>query len=148
MSDISFVDVYDSREAGKEFLYRLLALRSIEPDTNISHRELPGYAEHCRFVNSRPYPHWFIISNEQGEWIGYVSATVRNEIGIVMLPQHRRKGYGAAAVKKIMEYHRVEAQPSAVRGTWLANVAPSNHPSHLLFKKLGGKVIQITYELP
>ena len=81
--------------------------------------------------------------------MGYVSATHINEIGVVILKAHRRKGYAMAAVKGLMEMHKPhKARPSVINGHWLANVNPVNAPSRALFEELGGRLIQVTYELP
>jgi RimJ/RimL family protein N-acetyltransferase len=80
--------------------------------------------------------------------MGYISATRRNEIGIVLMRDFRGRGYGSQALMMFMEnYQPLAAVPSERRGAWVANVAPGNHRSHALFRKLGGRVIQHTYEL-
>ena len=42
-----------------EFLYDLLKNRN--PRANISHKKLPSFAKHIKFIESRPYSKWYII---------------------------------------------------------------------------------------
>ena len=41
------------------FLYTLLENR--DPSYNISHKIMPSYDEHERFVKTRPYTNWYVI---------------------------------------------------------------------------------------
>ena len=43
------------------FLYELLSERN--PNANISHKKLPTYKQHVKFVMSKPYFKWYIIKN-------------------------------------------------------------------------------------
>lgn len=130
-----------------DFLYALIAERMTEPSVNIS-ATMPSLEEHRGFVRRMPYRFWYLIENDDYERIGYVSATGLNEIGIVLLKAHRGKGHGPWAVKELMRLHEpLPAVPSQRRGCWLANVAPNNRRSKGMFKALGGKLIQVTYEL-
>jgi len=62
-----------------EFLYELLKMR--DPLTNISHKKLPTYDEHVRFVMKKPYKKWYIIkSNDQK--VGSIYLSLEDEIGI------------------------------------------------------------------
>ncbi|MEK9736784.1 MAG: hypothetical protein VW239_05635, partial [Candidatus Nanopelagicales bacterium] len=51
----------------------------------------------------------------------------------------QRKGHARAAVFELMRMHP---------GKFLANVNPANAASCNLWESLGGKLIQVTYELP
>lgn len=145
---IRLVDVYKAdREKAIRFLYELVKQRITEPEVNIS-ATMPTWQQHRQFVCRKPYRHWYLIEVE-GVWVGYVSATDRNEIGIVIRKEHRGKGYGPAAVQELKRLHEpLPAIPSSRRGRWLANVNPRNQHSRAMFEKLGGELIQVTYELP
>lgn len=118
------------------FLYSLLQERPAE--ANISHRQMPSWEDHCAFVRSSPYYVWCLIM-DKGERVGSIYLTHQFEIGIHIAKAHQGRGYATAAVKELM---------SRFPGRrFLANVAPGNEPSHQLWRKLGGKVIQHTYEL-
>lgn len=152
---IRLLDVYKEdgspRPLAVSFLFDLIAQRMTEPEVNIS-ATMPSLAEHRKFVNGLPYRCWYLIEeviDNTDRLVGYVSATRRNEIGVVLLKAHRGKGFGAAAVKLLMEQHPpLPAVPSERSGRYIANVNPANeHSKHLFGEKLGGKLIQITYEL-
>lgn len=145
---IKLVNVYTdgkAQESVVEMLYELLLERPQE--ANISHSKMPTYAEHEAFVATIPYEHWYAIIAHQTT-VGAVSATRQNELGIGILKAHQRQGYAASALTQFMLDHKpLPAVPSLRRGTWLANVAPGNPASHALFRALGGKIIQTTYQI-
>lgn len=128
-----------------EFLYELIAERMTEPEVNIS-ATMPSIEQHRQFVHRRPYRAWYLIENEDGERVGYVSATDRNEIGIVLMKAHRGKGYGPMAVKLLKEeIEPLPAMPSVRCGYWLANINPTNEKSRAMFEGLGFRLLQVTY---
>lgn len=143
------VDVYRHGKVAPgaiEFLYELLKERPAE--ANISHSELPPIEKHRQFVMRRPYRSWFLIENEEGERVGALYLTERNEIGIAIAKQHHRKGYAREAIAYVLaNIPPLEAVPSVRRGRYIANVAPGNEASRYLFERMGGKLIQVTYEL-
>lgn len=119
-----------------EFLYELLKMR--DPRTNISHRKLPTYDEHVRFVMKKPYKKWYIIkSNDQK--VGSIYLSLEDEIGISIKKEFQRKGIGRKAVKLLMEKNP--------RTRYLANVAPNNIKHQEFFKKLGFTGLQYIYEI-
>lgn len=130
-------------------LYDLLIERSQEEDAsvNISHRALPTYAQHWDFVRSAPYYRWYLIYDNE-EFVGSISITKRNEIGIVLKRKARGCGFGKSAVKRIIETEvPLPAVPGERSGKFLANINPNNARSIALFTGLGFKHIQNTYEL-
>lgn len=131
-----------------EFLFELIQERMTEPEVNIS-ATMPTIEQHRQFVHRRPYRAWYLIENDDGERVGYVSVTDRNEIGIVLLKAHRRKGYGSAAVLELMrQVEPLPPVPSVRRGAWIANINPANKASIAMFESLGARHIQNTYEVP
>ena len=149
-SMLKFLDVYKAGDAGMEFLYLLMQER--EPEINISHRGLPTFEQHRQFVTRRPYRFWYILERapegrEDVTWIGTVSATPANEIGVVLRKQYRGNGFGPMAVRMLMQMHRPNpAEPGVRNGNWLANIAPGNAHSQHVFQALGFREIQRTYE--
>lgn len=117
-------------------LYELLRERT--PEQSISHKEMPTFEQHKTFVKSKPYNVWYLIKNDAGEFIGSSYLTHQREIGIFIFNRFQGQGYGEEAIRAMMAKHP---------GKILANVNPSNEPSQHLFEKLGGKLIQITYEI-
>ena len=132
---IKFVSVYED-PSYTSMLYDLLDERT--PEQSISHKAMPDWEDHCEFVESRPYKHWYMIECDENGTVGTTYLTNQNEIGISIFNQFKGNGYGVRAVTLLMETHK---------GPFLANVSPLNKPSRNLFEKLGGQIIQVTYKL-
>lgn len=154
---IELLNLYEGmapRLHAEHFLYELMKERQDDPHVNISHAELPSWDAHLAFVRSVPYFHWDLIveKNETtGErlWVGYVSATHRNEIGIIVQRQARFRGVGRDAVWLFMnKYVPLPPLASERPGRWIANINPANAASIRMFKKLGFNLIQHTYAAP
>lgn len=151
---IRLVDVYTRPEA-LQFLYELLRQRSEEDDpyVNISHRQLPTVDQHQAFFTSKPYRHWWMIeyaAKMDAPWepAGTILLTKRNEIGIVLLRSHRRRGIGRAAVQWVLDnYQPLPGVASDRLGSFVAHINPANYASIRLFTGAGGKHISNTYEL-
>lgn len=138
------------REGGVEALYELLRERSTEadPHVNISHRRLPSFQEHQRFVRSRPYRAWLFVKAD-GLVAGNLTITKLNEIGIVLSADYRGKGVGRWAVGELLRRFRpLPAIPAARSGRFVANINPKNERSIRLFTGLGAVLLQQTYEFP
>ena len=119
-----------------QFLYELLSER--DPKVNISHKKMPTFEEHVRFVMSKPYSKWYIIQLKN-QSVGSIYLTDKNEIGIFMKKELQGKGIGRKALQLLMKLNP--------RSRYLANVNPHNTNSIKFFKKNGFKLIQYTYEL-
>ena len=145
----SLLDIYGARvpfQQAVQFLYQLLRERPSE--ATISHGAMPTFEQHRAFVTRQPYRKWFIIATGDGEWVGALNLTDRNEIGIAILKTHQRRGYAIAALQCLqVTVEPLQAEPGVRRGRFVANVALANNASHALFLKAGGEGIQITYEL-
>ena len=118
------------------FLYDLLKQR--DPHVNISHKKMPTYDEHIKFVMSKPYSKWYIIQCNNKS-IGSIYLSKQNEIGIFLLYDMQGKGIGQQVLRLIMKKHP--------RSRYLANINPMNKNSMEFFTKNGFKLIQYTYEL-
>jgi RimJ/RimL family protein N-acetyltransferase len=133
----------------KHILYDLLMERSTEEDenVNISHRTLPTWDEHMKFVASNPYRAWYLGFFDEAP-IGYVSLTYRNEVGIVLFKKYRGMGFGLKLLRIMLSLHDpLPAVPAIRNGNFIANINPKNEASIKLFEGLGFKHIQNTYEL-
>jgi len=118
-----------------KFLYELLAER--DPIANISHKKMPTYGEHVKFVMSKPYTIWQIIYYKSKK-AGSVYLTNQNEIGIFLKKNNHGKGIGSKVLKMVIERNGP--------GRYLANISPKNKKSIEFFKNNGFKLIQHTYE--
>lgn len=119
-----------------EFLYELLKER--DDKMNISHKKMPTFNQHVKFVNSKPYSKWYVIvlNNQK---IGSIYITQINEIGIFLKKEFHKKGLGDKILQLLMQMNP--------KDRYLANVNPQNKKSIDFFKKNGFNIIQHTYEL-
>jgi RimJ/RimL family protein N-acetyltransferase len=132
----ALVSVYRLPKAAPPILYQLLQERDAR--VNISHRTMPTWKEHLRFIARHPYDVWYMIRSEQ-EYVGAIYLTAMNEIGIGILARWRGRGYGPAAIKVLMRKHP--------RERFLANINPNNVKSIGMFTDMGFHIIQKTFEL-
>ncbi len=128
------IDVYET-SASVDTLYQLLKERPAL--ANISHREMPTWEQHKKFVGSRPYTAWYVIAG-RGEFLGAVYLTKADEIGVFLFQKYQGRGHAKRAIRSLMALHP--------RGRYLANIAPGNEPSLDLFKRMGFTKSQETYE--
>jgi len=119
-----------------EFLYDLLKNRN--PDFNISHKKMPSFKEHVKFVNSNPYSKWYIIK-QNNKKIGSIYLSKQNEIGIFLMKNVQGQNIGTKILKLLIT--------KTPRKRFLANINPNNKKSIKFFKKNGFKLIQYTFEL-
>lgn len=123
-------------ESDYEFLFDLLKER--KSINNISHKKMPTYTQHTKFVRSKPYPKWYIvILNKQK--IGSVYLTTLNEIGL-----HFKKEFYQNKLDRIVLDLIMKKNP---RARYLININPKNKEKMKFLKKNGFKLIQYTYEL-
>jgi hypothetical protein len=118
-------------EKDYKFLYDLLKNRN--PKENISHRDMPTYREHLRFIKNHTYSKYYIIYIEDIR-IGRVYITEKGEIGISLLKKYNR-------LKKIL-FKNFSFHPLVK----FVNVSPKNKLDQKILKSLGYKIIQYTYE--
>ncbi len=119
-----------------EFLFALLKERPAH--ANISHRRMPSWDDHVKFIASCPYEAWYIIEDDEGADCGSVYLTKADELGVFVWSTERGKGYGRAAVAEVMRRHP--------RRRFVANIAPMNRESQSFFASFGFKLIQYTME--
>ena len=118
------------------FLYKLLTERG--PFVSISHKNVPPYKQHVKFVTSKPYSSWYIISYENKK-IGSIYLSKQNEIGISIV-----KRYDNFFLKQISLEILFKKNP---RKRYIANCNPKNSSLIKFYKKNGFKLIQYSYEL-
>lgn len=133
---MKFVNVDAGNTDHIGFLYWLLSERTLEQ--SISHKAMPSFSEHTVFVRSHPYHVWWLLKVGD-EFVGSLYVTHQNEIGIFILRSQQRKGYARGAVLELNRRHP---------GRLFANVNPANEASRRFWEAFGGKLIQVTYELP
>jgi len=117
------------------FLYQLLKERN--PIANISHKKMPSYSQHVKFVTSKPYSIWCIIYYNEQE-VGSIYLSKQNEIGIFVKKEFQKMGFGTKALQLFMKKYP--------KKQFLANINPKNKNSIKFFKENNFKLIQHTYE--
>jgi len=119
-----------------KFLYDLLKNR--DPRANISHKKMPTYKEHVKFVKSKPYTKWYIIEYEKNR-VGSIYLSKDNEIGIFLKKGKQKKNIGTTALNIL-----IQKNP---RKRYLANINPKNTISKNFFIKNKFYLLSYTYEL-
>jgi RimJ/RimL family protein N-acetyltransferase len=142
---MQFHEVYSTPGAA-DILWDLMLEREGENEHNISFK-MPMRDEHEAFIANTPYAHWYLIESD-GEWLGYVSVSWRNEIGIVLFKEHRGKGVGREALRRLLAIaFPLPGEAANFPGHFVANINPSNEHSIRLFQSLGFELVQHTYAL-
>lgn len=131
-----------------EFLFDLLKER--DSRVNISHKKMPAYASHVKFIESKPYKKWYIVyfveflsrsklPRYNKTKVASIYLSKNNEIGIFVLKKFQGMDVGKFALSEL-----IKRNP---KKRYLANVSPKNKKSSKFFKNNGFKLIQYTYEL-
>ena len=133
---VSLIELKTIRKSDIGFLYEILSERtSIE---NISHKEMPSYNKHVKFVLSKPYKKWYIIYYKKQKF-GSIYLTNLNEIGI-----HFKK----IPISDFLITKSIDLLINKNPGKrFLINISPNNPKFIKIIKKKGLKLIQHTYEL-
>ena len=118
-----------------KFLFDLLKER--DPRVNISHKKMPTYSQHTKFIKSKPYSKWYIILKSKQK-IGSIYLSKNDEIGIFLSKKFQGKNVGNFALNELMKKNP--------RKRFLANVNPKNKKSISFFKNNNFKLIQYTFE--
>ena len=138
MMRLRMVDPWCS-SADFQVLYTMMKERLDDPQTNISHKELPTLVDHIAFMRSNPYLAWFMITDEHDYTnLGAVYLTRQREIGLYIRPWFRGKGIGREVVAEMR---------ARFPGPILANVNPENVNARQFWERMGGKLLQVTYAL-
>ena len=133
---ISLISLRTVRDSDGEFLFELLKER--DPQANISHKKMPSYDEHIKFIKSKPYTRWYIILKSK-QRVGSIYLSKNDEIGIFLSKEYQKKNIGNTALVEL-----IRKNP---RKRYLANVNPKNKKSIKFFKNNNFKLIQNTYEI-
>ena len=118
-----------------KFLFDLLNER--DHRVSISHKKMPTYNQHTKFIKSKPYSKWYIILKSKQK-IGSIYLSKNDEVGIFISKKFQGKNIGNHALNELMKKN--------TRKRFLANVNPKNKKSITFFKNNGFKLIQYTFE--
>jgi hypothetical protein len=118
-----------------DFLYTLLEERS--SIVNISHKKIPTFLQHKKFIKLNPYSYWYMVFLKNTK-IGTLYLTNLNEIGLHIKKEFKNLKIESMILEKLFHKHP--------RDRYLVNLNPKNEIAVKLFKKRGFKLIQHTYE--
>ena len=118
-----------------KFLFDLLKDRELS--ANISHKKMPSYKQHIKFIKSKPYQKWYIIEKNRKK-LGTIYFSKQNEIGIHFLPGIRSELIMQTAIQELIRKNPGEK--------YFTNVNPKNHSLIKFFEKNGFSLVQYTFE--
>jgi len=110
-----------------KFLFDLLQER--DKRANISHKKMPTYASHIKFIESKPYKKWYVIimnDSDDAKKVGSIYLSKTDEIGIFILKKFQEKNIGKFALSELMKRNPQKR--------YLANVSPKNKKSLYFFE--------------
>ena len=116
-----------------KFLFNHLKERN--PRENISHKKMPTYDEHVKFVLSKPYSKWYIIF-EKNKKIGSVYLTKADELGL-----HLKKEYFTERILKDVLENLMKNEQNK---RFVFNVSPRNKKLMKFLQKNGYVISQQT----
>ena len=132
MIDLKLREVGDS-DSG--FLYKLLKKRDLK--ANLSHKKMPSYKQHIKFIKSKPYQKWYIIEKNRKK-LGTIYFSKQNEIGIHFLPEIQSELISQASIQEL-----IRKNP---KKKYFTNVSPKNQRLIKFFEKNGFFLFQYTFE--
>jgi len=135
MNRLVYISVYGTKEPEQGMYERLLykLLEERKPYQNISHKKMPTFVDHVKFVRGKPYKNWCIVQEEDtNQFLGSIYITNQDEIGIFLFDQFQYKGYGKRILNDVFEIC-----PDIP--LFKANIAPLNSASLAFFTNNGFK---------
>ena len=118
------------------FLYELL--KNKDPNSNISHKKMPSYDEHVKFVMSEPYTIWYIIECDKKN-AGAIYLSKQDEIGMSCNNHYEDEKIVEPALKLLMKLNP--------RKRYLARVSPKDVKSQEFLLKNGFTGLEYIYEM-
>ena len=118
------------------FLYELL--KSKDPNANISHKKMPSYDEHVKFVMSKPYTNWYIIEYDKKN-VGTIYLSKQDEIGISINNDYEYDQIVKPALELLMKLNQ--------RNRYLANTSSKDVRSQEFLLKNGFTSLEYVYEM-
>ena len=118
------------------FLYDLL--KNKDPNANISHKKMPSYDEHVKFVMSKPYTNWYIIEYDKKN-VGAIYLSKQDEIGISINKDYEYEQIVKSALELLMKLNQ--------RKRYLANTSSKDVRSQEFLLKNGFTSLEYVYEM-
>ena len=138
--DLTLIKVDFKNLLHNKLLYEFLKKREF----NISHKNLPTYKNHLKFVKNSPYRKWFLISYNF-QIIGSIYILYDNGIGID-IPKKNYKIIGKILKIVFLKIKPLKAIPSIRTNNFHINVAANNKSMHKFVMHSGGVLKQHSFE--
>ena len=138
--DLKLIKVDFKNPLHNKLLYEFLKKREF----NISHKNLPTYQNHLKFVKNNPYRKWFLISYNF-ETIGSIYILYDNGIGID-IPKINYKIIGDILKIVFLKIKPLKAVPSIRTNNFHINVASKNNSMYKSVIHSGGVLKQHSFE--
>ena len=119
-----------------DFLYNLLKERN--PISNISHKKMPSFRSHIKFVSSKPYKKWYVIKMSNNS-IGSIYLSYQNEIGFFLKKEYDDVTISNSVIKSFMKKNPLNE--------YIVNISPKNTKLIKFYKNLGFSLLQKTFKL-
>ena len=119
-----------------DFLYNLLKERN--PISNISHKKMPSFQSHIKFVSSKPYKKWYVIKMSNNS-IGSIYLSYQNEIGLFLKKEYDDVKIANSVIKLFMKKNPLNQ--------YFVNISPRNTKLIKFYKNLGFSLLQKTFKL-
>ena len=119
-----------------DFLYNLLKERN--PISNISHKKMPSFRNHIKFVSSKPYKKWYVIKMSNNS-IGSIYLSYQNEIGFFLKKEYDDVTISNSVIKSFMKKNPLNE--------YFVNISPKNTKLIKFYKNLGFSLLQKTFKL-
>ena len=138
--DLKLIKVDFKNLSHNKLLYEFLKKRRF----NISHKNIPTYENHLKFVKNNPYRKWFLISYNF-EIIGSIYILYDNGIGID-IPKIRYKIICKILEMVFLKIKPLKSIPSIRTNNFHINTSIKNSYINKFIIKSGGVLKQHTFE--
>ena len=132
MNDLKLREINDS---DSRFLFELLKKRDLK--ANLSHKEMPSYKQHIKFIKSKPYQKWYIIEKNRKK-LGTIYFSKQNEIGVHFLPEIQSELIMQRVIQELIRKNPKEK--------YFLNVNPKNSSLIKFLEKNAFSLFQYTFE--
>lgn len=119
-----------------QFIYKLVS-EFLKTDLSVTFLKMPSYEEFEKTYFLNDYKR-YLITNVNGDKMGFVVITKDDEVGFFLSPKYQRKGIAVEAVRMLMELNP--------RERYFATIHNENQNSINLITKLGFKPKGIIFE--
>ena len=139
INDIILESIVPTENQTKELFHQLK-----QRAHSISHRTIPAYEDHYKFVNNNPYRAWFIIK-VTNQVIGNIYVHFDNSIGLNCNTSITELQIKSTLKKLYLKLRPLKAKPSVRFGGYFLNVSSSNTDLQNKLIKIGLKESQRSY---